>query len=109
MHAHINTHTHTHTHTHTQYVHMHTHTHTYTGTDPLNTTRAEKVDFLYQQRLASLLSVDDLVTDVVTALEVSQSPWRPIQYTVIITIKVMEIMILSYALYGLVDRFEGSA
>lgn len=41
------------------------------GTPPMNTTIANAVDLLYEMRLETLLSVDDLVSAVMQALEVS--------------------------------------
>ena len=40
------------------------------GTPPINSTIAKAIDDLYQLRLESLLSVDDLVNDIVKTLEV---------------------------------------
>ena len=42
----------------------------YTGTPPINSSIAAAIDELYELRLESLLSVDDLVTAVVNELVV---------------------------------------
>ena len=42
------------------------------GTPTINTTIAEAIDTLYEMRLETLLSVDDLVSAVVKTLEVSE-------------------------------------
>lgn len=53
------------------------------GTPSINTTIAETIDTLYEMRLETLLSVDDLVTEVVKTLEVSWCCFLTSDYMII--------------------------
>ena len=56
------------------------------GTPSINTTIAEIIDTLYEMRLETLLSVDDLVTEVVKTLEVSWWCFLTSAYTMLICV-----------------------